>query len=201
MPKTVRNKFNETLTYENLMNAHLKSQKGKKSKTNVIKFNLKQEEYISWLYEQLKTKQYKHGGYTEFYVTEPKLRKIEASAYKDRIVHRWCVDQYLDKAFTPQFINNSYACIKGKGMHRAALDVQKGMRECKKKYGEYYILKMDIKKYFPNINRDILMQIIKRKIKDEDFLDVIGKIIYAKSSTNGLPIRKSHKPNISKCIL
>ena len=188
MPKTVRNKFQKALTYENLMEAHKKSQKGKKTRENVIKFNLKQEEYVDWLYEQIKTKKYKHGGYTTFYVTEPKLRKIEASSYKDRIVHRWCVDQFLDKAFTPQFISNSYACIKGKGMHRAALAVQKGMKECKKKYGEYYILKMDVAKYFPSINVEILMNIIKRKIKDKEILELIEEIVYSKKSHKGLQI-------------
>ena len=188
MPKTVRNKFQKALTYENLMEAHKKSQKGKKGRENVIKFNLKQEEYVDWLYEQIKTKKYKHGGYTTFYVTEPKLRKIEASSYKDRIVHRWCVDQFLDKAFTQQFINNSYACIKGKGMHRAALAVQKGMKECKKKYGEYYILKMDVAKYFPSINVEILMNIIKRKIKDKEILELIEEIVYSKTAYKGLPI-------------
>lgn len=132
MPKTVRSQYESALTYEKLMEAHLKSQRGKRHRENVIKFNLKQEAYVEWLYEQLKTKQYKHGGYTSFYVTEPKLRKIEASSYKDRIVHRWCVDNFLEKAFEPQFIENSFACIKGKGMHKATLAVQKGMRECKK---------------------------------------------------------------------
>ena len=188
MPKTIRNQFDKALTYENLMKAHLKSRLGKRGRENVIKFNLKQEEYIDWLYEQIKSQKYKHGGYTTFYVTEPKLRKIEASSYKDRIVHRWCVDQFLDKAFTPQFIQNSYACIKGKGMHKAALDVQKGMKECKKKYEEYYILKMDVAKYFPSINIETLMNIIKRKIKDKKILKLIEEIVYSKSATKGLPI-------------
>lgn len=141
MPKTIRNKFQEALTYEKLMQAHLKCQSDKTCRKNVIRFNLKKEEYIDWLYERIKNKTYCHGGYTSFYVTEPKLRKIEASSYIDRIVHRWCFDNFLENTFVPQFIPTSYACIKGKGMHRAALDVQKGMRECKKKYGEYYILK------------------------------------------------------------
>ena len=188
MPKTIRNKFEKALTYENLMKAHLKSQLGKTQKQNVIKFNLKKEEYVDWLYEQIKNGKYKHGGYTIFYVTEPKLRKIEASAYKDRIIHRWCVDQFLDKAFTPQFINHSYACIKGKGMHRAAIAVQKGMKQCKKKYGEYYILKMDVAKYFPSINIEILMNIVKRKIKDEKILEILENIVYSKSISTGLPI-------------
>lgn len=189
MPKTIRNKFEKSLTYDNMMKAHLKSQKGKRNRTNVIKFNLKQEEYIEWLYEQIKNKKYAHGKYTVFYVTEPKLRKVEAAPYKDRIVHRWCVDNFLEETFIPQFIQHSYACIKGKGMHRAALAVQKGMKECKKKYGEYYILKMDIAKYFQNIDKDILMEIIKRKIKDEDILWILKKIIYSRNeSEKGLPI-------------
>ncbi len=188
MPKTLRNQFEQALTYENLMKAHLKCKLGKGTRENVIKFNLKQENYIWWLYQLLKTRKYEHGGYTVFYVTEPKLRKIQASSYKDRIVHRWCVDNFLDKAFTPQFIRTSYACIKGKGMHQAALDVQKGMRECKKKYGEYYILKMDVAKYFPSIDRNILMNIVKRKIKDKDVIWLLEKIIYFKDDKKGLPI-------------
>ena len=81
MPKTIRNKFQEALTYEKLMQAHLKCQEGKISRKNVIRFNLKKEEYIDWLYEKLKSKTYSHGEYTSFYVTEPKVRKVEASSY------------------------------------------------------------------------------------------------------------------------
>ena len=73
-------------------------------------------------------------------------------------------------------------------MHRAALDVQKGMKECKKKYGEYYILKMDVAKYFPSIDRDILMNIIKRKIKDKDVIWLLEEIVYKKEDIKGLPI-------------
>ena len=75
MPKTIRNKFEETLTYEKLMEAHIKCQKGKTNRSNVIKFNLKKEEYIKWLYNQIKTKQYKHGNYVTFYVSEQKKEK------------------------------------------------------------------------------------------------------------------------------
>ena len=188
MPKTIRNEYYKYLTYENLMKAHKKSQKGKISRSNIIKFNLKQEEYIAWLYDRLKTKTYKHGGYTSFYVTEPKLRKIEASSYIDRVVHRWCVDSFLYRVFVPQFIDTSFACITDKGMHRAALAVQRGMRKCKKTYGEYYILKMDVAKYFASINKDILFDIIKKKIKDKDIMWLLEEIIYSKKDKTGIPI-------------
>ena len=188
MPKTIRNKYYKYLTYEKLMEAHIKSRKGKGLRKEIILFNLKQEEYILWLLKELKNKTYKHGGYTSFYVTEPKVRKIEKSRYLDRIVHRWLVDNFLAPAFVPQFIPNSYACLKQKGMHRAAIYVQDSMKHCKRIWNEYYILKMDIAKYFDNINKEILFNIIKRKVKDENILWLINEILYAQKREKGLEI-------------
>lgn len=188
MPKTIRNKYYEKLSYEKLMEAHIKSRKGKSIRKETILFNLKQEEYIMWLYEQLKNKTYKHGGYTEFYVTEPKLRKIEKSRYIDRIVHRWVVDNFLEPAFVPQFIPTSYACLKEKGMHRAALYVQNTMKHCKRIWGEYYILKMDVAKYFDSINKNILLKILERKIKDPKLVWIIKEILYAQKKEVGIEI-------------
>ena len=188
MPKTIRNQFDKYLTYEKLLEAHEKSKKGKCRKRELIKFNLKQEEYIMWLYEQLKTGKYKHGGYTEFYVTEPKLRKIEKSRYIDRIVHRWIVDNFLIKGFVSQFINTSYACIKNKGMHKSAFYVQESMRKAKREWGEYYILKTDVAKYFNSINKKILLQILERKIKDPKLMWLIKEILYAQKREKGIEI-------------
>ena len=188
MPKTIRNKYYKYLTYNKLLEAHIKARKGKGYRKEIILFNLKQEEYIMWLLEELQNKTYKHGGYTVFYVTEPKLRKIEKSKYIDRIVHRWLVDNFLEPAFVPQFINTSYACLKNKGMHKACLELQKMFKHCKTIWGEYYILKMDIAKYFDNINKKILLNILKRKIKDKDLLWLINEILYAQKRENGLEI-------------
>ena len=188
MPKTVRNKFYENLTYEKLLEAHIKSRKGKGYRKEIILFNLKQEEYIMYLLEKLKNKTYKHGGYTTFYISEPKVRKIEKSRYIDRIVHRWVVDNFLEPYFVPQFIYSSFACLKNKGMHKSAKYVQEKMQHCKRIWGEYYILKMDIAKYFDNINKNILLDIIKRKIKDENILWLIKEILFSQKREKGLDI-------------
>lgn len=188
MPKTIRNEFDKCLTYENLSNAHRKTKIGKSNKENVVRFELKKEEYLMWLYYELKNQTYKHGPYKSFYVKEPKLRKIEASKYIDRIVHRWYVDSFLINSFVPQFIPNTYACIKNKGMHMSALDLQKGMKKAKKEWGEYYILKMDVKKYFQNIDKEILLQILSRKIKDKKIMWLTKEIIYSKQDSVGIPI-------------
>lgn len=188
MAKTLRNEYEKYLSCENLMRAHRQSRKGKGYRKEIILFNLKQEEYIMWLYKELKEQTYKHGGYTEFYVTEPKLRRIEKSKYIDRIVHRWYVNSFMEKYFVPQFINTSYACLKGKGMHKASLDLQKAMLHCKRIWNNYYILKMDVKKYFENINKNILFEILKRKIKDEKVVWLTKEIIYSNKGEKGLPI-------------
>ena len=188
MPKTIRNKYEENLTYEKLMLAHKESQKGKGYRKEIIEFNLKQEEYIMWLLEKLKTKTYRHGGYTEFYVTEPKVRKIEKSRYIDRLVHRWLVDNFLEPIFVPQFINTSFACLKEKGMHRACLYLQKTMKHCKRIWGNYYILKIDVAKYFDNIDKEILLKILERKIKDTKVIWLIKEILYAQKREKGLEI-------------
>lgn len=188
MPKTIRNEFDKKLTYENLMKAHNLSKKGKGLRKEIILFNLKKEEYILWLFQELKNGTYKHGGYSEFYVTEPKLRRIQKSRYIDRIVHRWIVDNFLQEYFVKTFIDTSYACIKNKGMHRACLDVQRSMKHCKRIWNNYYILKMDIRKYFDNIDKDILFNILSKKIYDKKLLSVIRQIIYSTEGRKGQPI-------------
>ena len=182
------------------MKAHILSRKGKGYRNEIILFNLKQEEYIYWLYEQLKNGTYKHGGYTTFYITEPKVRKIEKSKYIDRSVHRWIVDNFLNEYYVTTFISTTYACIKNRGMHKACLDVQKAMQHCKVIWNEYYILKMDVRKYFDNIDKEILYNIISRKIQDEKLLAVIKQIIYSTEGKKGQPIRKLHVTNICQYI-
>ena len=188
MPKTIRNVYYKNLTYEKLLKAHLDARKGKGSRKEIILFNLKQEDYIKYLLEKLKNKTYKHGGYTVFYVTEPKLRKIEKSKYMDRIVHRWLVDNILKPYFIPRFIQTTYACIEGRGMHKACLDMQKMMKHCTRIWNNYYILKMDIAKYFDNIDKKILLDILEKRIKDKDVMWLINEILYANKRETGLEI-------------
>ena len=188
MPKTIRNVYCKNLTYEKLLKAHLDARKGKGSKKEIILFNLKQEDYIKYLLEKLENKTYKHGGYTVFYVTEPKLRKIEKSKYMDRIVHRWLVDNILKPYFIPRFIQTTYACIEGRGMHKACLDMQEMMKHCTRIWNNYYILKMDIAKYFDNIDKKILVSILEKRIKDKDVMWLINEILYANKREKGLEI-------------
>ena len=77
-------------------------------------------------------------------------------------------------------------------MHKACLDVQKTMKHCKNIWGEYYILKMDVRKYFQNIDKDILYRILNRKIQDNKLLWLLKEIIYSNEGKKGLAIGYSN---------
>ena len=149
--------------------------------------NMKKEENLNWLCEALKASTYEHGPYRTFYVNIPRKRKIESARYIDRIVHRWVVDNFLDKYFMSEFIYTSYAFVKDKSVKIAVLDVQKAMKCCKKNWDNYYILKMDILQLFFFFYRKILLTILEIKVKDSKLLDLINKIIYSTDGEKGLP--------------
>ena len=63
------------------------------------------------------------------------------------------------------------------------------MREAKRNFTDsFWILKCDIRKYFFNIDHDILYSLIERKIKDKKVLDLIKTIIYSVDDEVGVPI-------------
>lgn len=115
--------------------------------------------------------------------------------------NRWIVDNFLIPLYVPTFINSSFACLKEKGMHRAALYVQAMIRKAKIKWKEYYVLKMDIAKYFDSIDKNILLTILKRKIKDKKLLWLLKEILFSQKREKGLEIRKLYFTNVSEIYI
>ena len=106
----------------------------------------------------------------------------------DRIVHRWYVDNFMKEYFVKGFIQTSYACLENKGMHKSCLDVQNAMKHCKRIWNNYYIIKMDVAKYFKNIDKAILYKILQKKVKEPKLLWLTKEIIYSNGEEKGLPI-------------
>lgn len=111
MPKKFKNGFKEKITYENLYKAYLCARRSKRYRYDVIKFNLRYEEKLNLICDKLKKGIYNFGEFREFYVYDPKKRRILAAPFEDRIVHTWYVKEFIEKIFVPTFISSSYACI------------------------------------------------------------------------------------------
>ncbi len=189
MSKTIKKCFYEKLTFIKMVEAHYRAAAGKYKKEEVLKFEMDLETNISTLIYKIKNHKYHMGRYREFYVYEPKKRLIKSLPYIDRVVHQWYVEEFIKPYFIPRFIKDTYACIDNRGAHKAVDVMQNYMRLMKREYGEYYILKCDIRKYFYSINKDILFAILKKKISDKDLLQFTRVLIYDKEDEKiGIPI-------------
>ena len=136
--------FEKIISFENLVLAARLAQKGKRLKNATAFFNMKLEDELYKIQENLKNKTYHPLKYRHFKIYEPKERIISAAPYKERVVHH-AVHNILEPIFEPSFIFDSYATRKGKGTHAAIDQFQRYLKRTK------YTLKCDIKKYFLNI--------------------------------------------------
>ena len=188
MPKTIKNVFDDNLTFVKLIEAHQRASLNKRSHKDVILFEMDLESNVANLMKKIKDGTYHSGKYHEFYVYEPKQRLIKSLPYIDRVVHQWYVEEFIKPYMLPRFISKSFACIEERGAHLAVDYLQKYMRIMKRNCGSYYILKCDIKKYFYSIDRNVLYSILERYIGDEKLLDFTKVILFEDKETVGIPI-------------
>ena len=188
MSKTIKTSFNSQLTFIKFIEAHNRAKEGKGKNPEIIRFEINLESNILNLIYKIKTKQYRIGKYHEFYVFEPKMRLIKSLPYQDRVVHQWYVEEFIKPFFVPRFITHTYACLENKGAHKAVIVLQKWLRCMKKKYQNYYILKCDIRKYFYSINKEILFQILSKRMKDTDLIFLTKLMVFDEKDLKGIPI-------------
>jgi len=171
---------------KNLTIAWRKARKGKTQKAYVIEFEKELERNILDLHYELKNKIYKPKPLVNFILRDPKTRRISKSDFRDRIVHH-AIILIIGDIFEKGFIYDSCANIKGKGSLFAIKRFEKFLRKVSrngKVNGWFnnnqvrgYCLKADIKHYFEEVNHEILINIIKRKIADEDVIWLIKQIL------------------------
>ncbi|MCX6273173.1 MAG: reverse transcriptase/maturase family protein [Bacteroidetes bacterium] len=118
----------------------------------------------------LKSKTFKPDIYQVFIIFDPKKREIISASFRDRVIHHAVHDQ-IEPLIDRKFIYDSYACRKGKGTHQALERAQKFLRANK------FAIHLDIVKYFPSIDRQLLKHIIRKHIMDENALWILDTVI------------------------
>jgi len=177
------NLYQQIISIENLYEADKKASRGKSQQFGVIKHKLNKDENILKLHESLKNKTYSTSEYSVFNIYEPKKREISRLPYyPNRIVHH-AIMKYLEPILTNCLISQTYSCIKSRGIHKCLKDLNKALRD---EVNTLYCLKLDIKKFYPSINKEILKSKLRRKIKDFDLLFLLDEII--DSNKQGLPL-------------
>lgn len=185
--KTVKNIFDKIYDFENLYLAWESARKGKRYREEVMRFSDDLESNLIQIQNDLIYGTYKVGKYRPFYIFEPKKRLIMALPFRDRVV-QWAIYRQLFPIFNKQFIDDSYACRPGKGTQRAVARLQYWLRQIDRKLHKWYYLKLDVAKYFYRVDHAILEKILRRKIKDEQLVELLVSIINSEETKFGLPL-------------
>lgn len=181
--------FEDIISWSNVLNAHHKTLKGKaKFKISAIRFNENQTQNLIDLVNEVSSGSYSPLPYVEFSVYEPKERLIHAPRYRDKIVQHM-VNNVLRDFYEPKFIFDSYACIREKGNERAIKRLHHFQRGAIDEFGSSaYLCKVDIRKFFYTIDRNILKQVLKKKITCNRTLTLLDTLIDHSIDCVGLPL-------------
>lgn len=184
--------YSNLISLENIFQAWGEFRKGKTKRFDVQDFERKLEDNLFELHQRLKNKTYRHGDYHSFYVNDPKQRHIHKASVTDRIVHH-LLYSFLYKLFDKSFIYDSYSCRLDKGTHRAVSRLVKFTQIVSKNHtSPCWALKLDIKKFFASVDHEVLLNLLKKKIKDEDIIWLLKQTINSfysdKGEDKGMPL-------------
>lgn len=184
MVKRVGNLFDKMVSIENLTDAYKNARKGKSHHKDVIAFEENIEDNLLALQKMLIDGAYHTSEYRIFTIHERgKDREVaDLPFYPDRIVHRALMN-VIKEPIVKNLIPQTYAALPGKGTHQAHEQLKKYLRN---KDATHY-LKIDIKKYFASIDRNILFGMLERRIKDRRVLDLCRRIL-DEYPLSGIPI-------------
>ena len=185
--KRVGNLYSELSDYDLLLEAHKRASKNKNHYEEVIKVNKNTDFYIQEIQRVLRSKSYEVKS-TDYIcrdiVDKGKERTLYILPYYPHRIIRWALILVMKDTLNRVFISTSYASIKGKGQLKASLDLREAL---KNKVNTHY-LQLDIKKFYPNINRSILKEMLRKKFKDKDLLNVLDMIIDTSPGDKGIPL-------------
>ena len=180
--KRIGNLYEKIISLDNLRLADEKARRGKLRSYGVLLHDKNREANILALHETLKNRTFKNSEYSTFTIYEPKERIIfRLPYYPDRILHHAFMN-ILEPIWVSVFTTDTFSCIKNRGINGCMLKVDKALKDVE---NTRYCLKIDVKKFYPSIDHDVLKQIVRRKIKCPDTLALLDQII---DSAAGVPI-------------
>lgn len=181
------NLYDKICDLENIKLAHKNARKGKKKRNGqpydeIVMIDADLDKYCLEISEMLRNKEFVNSKYTMFTVNDRgKTREIyKLPYYPDRIIHH-AIMQILEPIWRKVLIADTYQAIKGRGIHKAIKKMNKVIKTAE----NLYYLQVDVSKFYPSVDNEILKMIIRKKLKCQDTLWLLDTII---DSIKGLPI-------------
>lgn len=168
------------VSWQNLLDSALAAARGKRKRPDVARFLASLETNVCAIQRELASGSYQPGEYRTFWIRDPKARQISAAPFRDRVVHH-ALTRALETVFEPRFTTCSFASRTGYGQHLA---LAKAKAACAR-YA--YVLKADIRKYFPSIDHEVLKELLARVIKCRPTLHLAARIIDGSNAQEDAP--------------
>jgi len=167
------NLFDQIATTEHLLAAYRRAREGKRGHRACFSFERALGANIEALRVELVSGTYKPMPCNRFWVTDgPKPRLIEAPAFRDLVVQH-SVHAVVGPLFESRYIATSFACIKGRGTHKAADFIQAAIRRAPR---DAWVLHVDVRKFFYSIDRSVLAALVRKTIKCQHTPCAVGCI-------------------------
>jgi retron-type reverse transcriptase len=168
--KTHNHLFAQVCSFENLLLAARRAASGKRFQDAIGRFRANVETEVLELRRELLEKSYQPGGYREKIIHRPKRRMISAAPFRDRVVHH-AVCRVVMPLFERKMIFDLYSNRAGKGTHAAIRRCQEFSRRFR------YVLKCDVRKFFPSMDHAVLKAVLRRTLCCRDTLWLLDRII------------------------
>ena len=184
-------RYDDIISVENLLLAWKEFARGKRKKRDVQEFEDKLLSNVLDLHFNLSNHTYRHGPYEAFNISDPKPRNIHKATVHDRLVHH-AIYRVLYPFFDRTFISDSFSCRNKQGTHRALNRLRSfAFRVSHNHTRSCWILKCDIRKFFANIDHEVLKSILAEYISDKNILWLLDRVIDSFNSGQsgvGLPL-------------
>lgn len=170
-------KYDKMLSYDIIESNYKDICSKTRHRNKIVKFDLFHAVNINSILNELSNRQYKHSSYNIFLIKEPKYRIVMSEGIKDKIINHVISNEFLKPALYPKLIEENVATRVGKGTDAAIRICKKYFLRMMNKYGNFYILKFDISKYFYNIDHEVLKGMLKEIFVDQEVLNILYEII------------------------
>lgn len=184
--KRYNNIFPKIIEMENLRLAYKNAKRGKHYYKEVKMIEENVDYYLEKIQQMLINRNYKTSEY-EIFIKNDKGKEREIYKlpfFPDRIVH-WAIMLQIEHIFMETFTDFTNASLKDRGIHRTLAQLEKALKD---ENNTKYCLKIDVKKFFPNINHNILKSLLRKKFKDKLLLELLDEIIDSVEGNKGVPI-------------
>ena len=172
---------------ENLKEAHKRARKDKLYYKEVKMVDENLDYYLNEIHDMLKNETYtlSESNYSVSVIQDgPKERELWKLKYYPHRIIQWAIMLQLEPIFNEVFTSSVYASIPGKGIHGVVKKIEKDLKDDK---NTVYCAKGDVKKFYQNINHNILKKMLRKKIKDKKLLRLLDIIINSHGKI-GIPI-------------